>query len=362
MPMNSDTCASRLETLSQDRRFEPRRDDLATLATSIRAADGAWGAVDLPRAFPADSSIAPDIEDRTDHLLSLASLVAVFLPLAWTWWSFGTAVSTYRGTTGTGAPERANFFQQWATGFDGRLATAHRLGPMALISLGLIVLTVLVAVMHRHRSITAVRRQDLARAAAAAELASVLMHAQQICQDQRSGGTAAVDRSLRSVVGALKRVQSAATEAAGLFETNVVRLEKSLPAVDAALDHARTEITRVIEDSHTKSAELMVLATEPVASGASKIGHAAGRLETAVDELVAAVATTTALTTSVDDLGGTVGRLDQSVALNASAMQAQLSELTAARAAVVALVRELASKPAATQEVPSDGAMGEEAG
>lgn len=355
MPMNPDACASQLETLAQDRRFAPRRDDLTALATSIRAADGAWAGVDLPAAFPADSSIAPETGDRTDHVLSLASLVAVFLPLAWTWWSFGSAVSAYRGTSGSGT---GNFFQQWVIGFDGRLATAHRLGPMALISLGLIVLTVFVAVLHRQRSLVMVRRDDLARAAAAAELASVLMHGQQVCQDQRSTEAATVERSLRQVVSALKRVQSAATKAAGLFETNVDRLEKSLPAVGTALDQARSEVARIIDDSHAKSAELMALAAEPVSNGATKMSDATGRLEKSVDQLVSAVATTSSLTTSVGGLGDVVGRLDQSVALNAGAMQAQLSELTAARAAVVALLQELDARASALLE--DDETSGEE--
>lgn len=358
MPITPDVCATRLETLAADHRFKPRQDDLTDLATSIRTADGAWGGVDLQRAFPAGSSIRTEATDGVDQVLSLMSLVTVFLPLAWTWWSFSGAVSAYRGSSWAGS-----FFDGWTSGFGGRLATPHRLGPMALISLGLILVTVVVAVMHRRRSIAAIRREEVARAAAAAELASVLFHAQQICQDQRATAAATVDRSIRTVVGALKRIQRAAAQTAGLFETNVDRLEKSLPTVSMVLDQARSEVTKIIDDGQTRSADLMARAAEPVSDGAAKMSEAAERLEKVVDGLASAVATTASLATSVDGFEDVVGRLDQSVALNAGAMQAQVSELTATRAAVVALLRDLDVTAAAMpDDVPESAPPEEEAG
>src|SRR5689334_15437494 len=96
-------CAASLRALAQDRRFDSRAADLSSLASDVEKPDGdEWAGVDLFAAFPLDTGSPASSPNWLERALGIASGVSVFLPVAWTWWSFRDASSAYQDMLATG--------------------------------------------------------------------------------------------------------------------------------------------------------------------------------------------------------------------------------------------------------------------
>ena len=167
-------CVRRLRELAQDPRFATRSDDLEALARDIETPDGdSWADVDLFAAFPAEATTRLHHRNLVERLLGVLAGVSVFLPVAWTWWSFHSASDAYaRLIREDGEPEGRTFLSLWTTGFQGRLQGWHELVPMAFVSVVLIVFAILTLVTHRLSAGINVRREEHAAQEAQTELVS----------------------------------------------------------------------------------------------------------------------------------------------------------------------------------------------
>ena len=146
--------AAQLNTMAGQERFSPRAHQLQSLARAVStptANDRGWESVDLFRAFTPESTIV--IRGRAhsflDAVTGLLAGIAVFLPVAWTWWSMSMASGAYEDMLAAGRGAGQSFLELWVTGFDGLLAPIHHLPRMALISVFLILVAVLLLIVQR---------------------------------------------------------------------------------------------------------------------------------------------------------------------------------------------------------------------
>lgn len=423
--------ADRLRDLAHDERFTTRSADLASLADALDSPDGdlqGWDTVDLFDAFTPESSIEIRRAGRNalEWAISLAAAVAVFLPVAWTWFSMFNAAGAY-GDWLSAAPEgaSANFLQLWVNGFDGRLDQMHRLDTMALVSVALILLAVAMLVAQRMVTAHRDRVEDRAFRAAEAELAETLTLASRAVVLGAVAGARGVEAMVRESVRALRKAHDATARSAAELEATVTKATQTLNgalatvqplladvqsttgtmsatatvmsdsavkaglATKAAVETLAAEVTS--SSQHWRSSHLaavdasrqamsdaatahlaavdarnqaMVDATTSMQAGLAGMVDSGNDLARSVQQLTAAGQQVPALVTSAvqgslggvasqiaseiatfdraaGDMADVLERMDGALTGNQSAMQAQVSELTAARDALEQLLRHL---------------------
>lgn len=266
--MSDDTtaadCAAALRNLANDKRFEKRAGDLNSLAADVELPDGdAWAGVDLFAAFPADTGAASSHPNWAERLLGIASGVSVFLPVAWTWWSFRDASRAYeemlsRGTEADGT----SFLSLWATGFEGNLTGRHTLVPMAGISLSLIILAIAFLVLHRMAAEFNVRREEGLAKAARHELVSTLTHAQRIMNQRRADHPQRIEGIIKSSMQKLELAHDATRAAVTDLTDSSKQITKDMTKLVKAAKEAGEESRRLTASAADAGAALQSSAQE----------------------------------------------------------------------------------------------------
>ncbi|WP_159081268.1 hypothetical protein [Nocardioides sediminis] len=390
-----------MNAIVADSRYAGRADDLRSLSSAVADEDDdSWTGVDLFAAFPPASTVAVRHQSRAETLWGMAAGISVFLPIAWTWWSLHSATSAYHDLLADGDEGGRTFLALWTGGFDGRLdgviERLHRLVPMAMVSLSLIVFAVICIVAHRWVAQQAVAKEDGEQAECEARLTEALTAAQRHLNQRRSDTPghveALIKRSVRQLrqahedtsnaasdlkeaaeelgatVGPLLVAATKATGDLGLAATTLHGAEANLAhvlgKVQSGLDTALANVGSAIGEK-TDSLEagiaqslldmsaalglqtdqLKVATTQAAGDLAGEVAKASGSHKAVSSELQAftAASTTASLETRslIVDLKDAVTTLGVSLSSHDSALQAQVSELTAARDAAERLLRQL---------------------
>jgi methyl-accepting chemotaxis protein len=357
-------CADRLLALAADPRFALRADDLRSLADEVVDDQlDSWVSVELVSAFPPDSSIQLPPTDRVQRDLAALVGVSVFLPIAWTWYSLHQASLAYHALIDSGQPVRETFLGLWISGFDGRLAGIHRLVPTSLISVGLIVLAALLVALHRLAATSADHKETAEAELAGASLAHELCTAQRILNRRRTDDPTRIEAIVKHSVKQLLSANTATQQAAEELREAASGVNQALTAVNTATEETRSaaaaasdSLTRFgagvkdhLADLRSGTSEILTKSGETARSSATLVSEAVGRVDGTQHELArhlvemshAAREGGGAINKAVDNLELTIRDINASLTRHESAMQAQASELTAARDAAERMLRDL---------------------
>lgn len=123
-----------LRELSRDPSLVRRSNSLSALADALQGEDAhLWAKVNLFDAFGEESLVVEGERALTNRLAALEIVrnFAILLPLLWTWFAIGVAISAYSQLLDTVNPSEASlrgapFIEQWAQGFGGRTSINFR--------------------------------------------------------------------------------------------------------------------------------------------------------------------------------------------------------------------------------------------
>jgi hypothetical protein len=304
--MSDDTtaaaCAASLRTLAADRRFERRAADLGSLAADVERPDGdEWAGVDLFAAFPADTGTASSHPNWVERLLGIASGVSVFLPVAWTWWSFREATRAYELMLARGdEADGTSFLSLWATGFGGNLTGRHLLVPMAGISLSLIILAIAFLVLHRMAAEFNVRREESMAKTARQELVSALTQAQRIMNKRRADHPQRIEGIVKSSMQKLQVAHDATRAAVADLTTSSKQVTKDMTKLVKSAREAGEESRRLTASAVEAGAALQQSAEDTKTS----VSHAIASLESSIESSMET--TQRSLTTASDSLQSSI--------------------------------------------------------
>ena len=310
-------CVRRLTELAQDPRFATRSDDFEALARDIATPDGdGWADVDLFAAFPADATTRLSHRNLLERVFGVFAGVSVFLPVAWTWWSFNRASEAYSRLIGEdGEPEGRTFLSLWTTGFEGRLQGWHQLVPMAFVSVLLIVFAILTLVAHRLIAGTNVRREEHAAQEAQTTLVSTLTQAQLILSTRRANHPLRVEGIIKSSMKKLREAHEAARQVIA-----------DLSVTSATVGASVRELVESAQLAGAETTKLMVQATELNAS----LNQAAERAEASVAASLSAVegAVTSSLSTVGDAVASSLAAVEGATTSSVRSVQESMDAST----------------------------------
>ncbi|MFD2082888.1 hypothetical protein SAMN05421678_11818 [Actinopolymorpha cephalotaxi] len=352
--------AEHLEQLADDPDYALRASDLRSLASAVSDADDdSWTGVDLFAAFPASSTVSVWRSGSFERYLGILSGISVFLPVAWTWWSLHAATSAYHSLLGANGEKGRTFLALWTEGFDGRLASDHRLVPMAKVSVWLIVVAVALIVLHRLFAQAGLRREDEQSAHAEAALVSALSGAQRVLNERRSDDPARIESLVKRSVKELHRAHERTREGSDQLHlaserlrdaaSNAGQASGNLAALVAGAQSAQTDLTATLASVHKQldvslaelraglsasTQDLQTATTKAVSALAAEVGQVADTHRALKTEV-------TAIGANHASVGQVIGQLDDSLERHESALQGQVSELTAARDAAERMLSQL---------------------
>lgn len=240
--------AGQLRQLATDERFSARGEQLASLATAVETVDGdmqGWDSVDLFDAFSPESTIEirQSGHNRVEWFVSLLAAAAVFLPVAWTWFSMFRASGAYRDMLDAGQGDGRSFLQLWVTGFDGRLDSWHALAPMAMVSVVLIMSAVAMVVLQRVVSNQKTLRDAHDYHAAEVRLIEVLTLVTRTISLSSMTETHSLEAMVKRSVRELNKVHAATAQSAAELQSAVEAatktLNESLARVQPLLDDVK---------------------------------------------------------------------------------------------------------------------------
>ncbi|CAN5279694.1 hypothetical protein BH09ACT11_BH09ACT11_06640 [soil metagenome] len=382
MAETRETCAHTLDELASDERFAGRRDDLHSLAAALRdQGNGSWTGVDLVAAFPPEATISVARHQLLERILGMVAGASVFLPVGWTWWSLRSATTAYNQFLGAHTPQEIvgqTYLALWSTGFEGRLDGLHRLGPMATVSLLLIMLAVGSIVLHRLVAERNVANEDKDAYEARKALVVAMVGAQRHLNERRTDDPRFLEEAIKRSVLQLQTAQtasrkgvqelSAATTKAvdelgratssSVAEVNAVAaglLSKLQPLLDAtseaggALSQAAAAAAAAQTQMSASTTEIQAVLSEAIVEFkasvnesntqlTSQTAHALSGLAGGVARVAAAKDEWTAAlreglesnTRAVDDLGAGVEDMVRLLQTHESTLQAQANDLVRA--------------------------------
>lgn len=367
--------ATRLRSLADDQSYAPRADDLRSLADSlIDDDDDSWVGVDLVRAFAGASILMPRHGAWLGTVLGLFAGASVFFPVAWTWWSLSAATNAYDTLLTNGTERGRTFLALWTVGFDGELSDAHRLFPMAIVSVSLVMLAILLVAAHRMVAERDDARYEDESTRVEAALHSALTSTQRLLNERRVDSAdhieALVKRSVRQLRQAHEDTRAGTAElkaaAEGLGRTITPLLSSATTAatdlsaavlmtqtMQTALRDALAELRDRVEQSLQDLGAAVVTHSEELRNGTnqalgglsmevSKVASQTDALGKELRDLTSGHTTASAgVSASLDDVQNVIRSLDGMLASHDSAMQAQVSELSAARDAAERMLRQL---------------------
>lgn len=275
----------RLRALANDQRFAPAADDLKGLAHAVETEhfDG-WDRIDLHAAFPPAAAIRIESAAGRETGLGVAAGAAVFLPIAWTWWSLREAAEAYQVMLQNGSAEGASFLQLWVSGFDGNLAPMHDLSTVTLVSVILIVVAIVLFVAHKVVADGRMRKVDLQYAEAEAQLASTLALARRaISQSLMADGQSVeslVNTSLQKLQESHEATRTSSeqlalvvTEAQQAISRSLAELQhvsSGLSGATTGLDKAATTVAQAATDASSGTAAALQSLQSELAAAAQR--------------------------------------------------------------------------------------------
>ncbi|BDB59752.1 hypothetical protein [Rhodococcus sp. RDE2] len=378
----SESCVKGLRELAADERCKPRADDLELLAKDIESGDSdKWVGIDLLAAFPASTTASVRKFGIVESLLGAIAAIAVFAPVAWTWFSLRAASQAYSNMTADGIRPDDTFLGLWISGFDGYLTGWHRLSWVALVSILVIVVAVLLVIAQRVVSSAADKKEDEEAVAFEARRISVLCAAQREIGGQHTADPSAIEAIVRSSIKKLSEAHDATKEGIDRLNATSASLETTAATMTAAADATQSSLqgveyaAKVLEttadESQRRMAKTLDHFTDQLQDQLTKAQSETGRvvaqssdaIRSTIDDLVAGVAlmerSQSAIAGSVDtmdrrsvdtgrelqaavfELRSAVEGIDRSLLRHESALQAQASDLTSARDAVEMMLRRL---------------------
>ena len=357
-------CADRLRALAADPRFALRADDLRSLADELVDEQlDSWVGVELVSAFPPESSLDLPPTGRLQQDLAALVGISVFLPVGWTWYSLHQASLAYHELIDSGQPVRETFLGLWISGFDGRLSAIHRLVPVSLISVLLIGLAAVLVVVHRVASAAADQKEIAQAKQAGASLTRELSTAQRILNRRRTDDPTRIEAVVKHSVKQLLAANTATQEAAEELREAAGAVSQALTTVNSTMDETRSTavaasdaLTRFgtgvrdhLVDLRSGASEIMTRSREEMRSSATLVSEAVNRVDGTQRELAQQLTDMShaardggdAVGNAVEKLEHTIRDMNASLTRHESAMQAQASELTAARDAAERMLRDL---------------------
>lgn len=377
-----ESCATSLRELAMDDRCAHRADDLKELSDAIASGESEkWVGIDLLSAFPRSTTSSARKLGLTETLLGAAAAVFVFAPVAWTWFSLHAASQAYLAMTADGVKPDDTFLGLWISGFGGHLGASHRLVPMAVVSILLIVTAAVLVIAQRIVGHAAERKDENDAVEFEARRVRVLCAAQREIGGQHAADPSAIEAIVRRSIRQLAEAHDATKDGIDRLRATTASLETATTTMTTAADAARTSsqgaenaaitLSSVVDESHRRIATTLDEFSEGVkdrlaeaqAETGRTIAQSSNAIKVAIDDLVAGVALTeksqrlvansidtmdrrsvdssSQLQGAVVDFRSAVEEVERSLHRHESAMQAQASELTAARDAVEMMLRRL---------------------
>lgn len=243
--VDRDQLQARLRGLARDERFAPRADDLNDLADALASPAsgfGGWEDVDLLAAFPPSSSVRVPRPVVRDRLLAAIAGVAIFIPVAWTWFSLRQATQLYQEVGLQDPYADKSFLYLWANGFsDGAeplLASWHRLPAVAVISVVVIGVASLAVVAQRLIADRDVDKAMERQADAEATLASTLTHVRRHIRTSLTAGDGSIEALVRRSTEMLREAHEHTTLAAHALRQTSDEVGQSLTAASVTVTGA----------------------------------------------------------------------------------------------------------------------------
>jgi len=376
--------AQKLRELANDKRCARRADDLKDLANSLATGEtDKWAGIDLLAAFPPSATItSPRSTGRVEGIVGALAAISVFAPVAWTWYSLHAASQAYSEMTQSGIKPDDTFLGLWISGFEGYLTGWHRLVPMAVVSVVLIGLAALLMIGHRFAAATVEHRTEESAAEFEARLVSALCAAQREIGSLNAADPTAIEAIVRRSIKQLSEAYDATREGIDRLNATTAGLETAATTLTEAanttkastegVELASVALSEASDESHRRIASTLTAFSDGVSDQLARtqrdtvaaISRSSDAVKTTIDDLVTGVtryeaaqsavasslgdmdarsaANTRDLTVAVQHLQDTVHKIERSLVRHESAMQAQASELTAARDAVEIMLRQLA--------------------
>ncbi|MFI6400510.1 hypothetical protein ACIBED_20610 [Rhodococcus coprophilus] len=380
--MTAQACAKALRELAVDKRCAHQFGDLNKLADAFTSGDtDKWAGVDLLAAFPESTTARTRKLGLTEMLLGAGAAALVFAPVAWTWFSLRAASQAYLDMTDAGIQPDDTFLGLWISGFGGYLGSSHRLVQMAVVSILLIVVAAVLVIAQRIVGHAADRKDEGEAAAFEARRISVLCAAQREIGGQHAADPAAIEAIVRSSIRKLSEAHDATKEGIDKLNATATSLGSATATMQAAADAANSSSAgaeqaaialqlaadetqdRISKTLDAFSNGVQAQLTKAQSETDSAITRSSKAIKSTIGDLVASVdlveQSERAVAHSIDaldrrsadgqrglqdvvlELRTAVGDVERSLLRHESAMQAQASELTAARDAVEIMLREL---------------------
>jgi len=377
-----ESCAKDLRELAADKRCNYQSGDLNKLADAFTAGDtDEWTGIDLMAAFPESTTSRPRKLGLTEMLLGAGAAAFVFAPVAWTWFSLHEASQAYLDMTAAGVKPNDTFLGLWIAGFDGHLGSAHRLVQMAVVSVLLIVVAAVLVIVQRIVGHAADRKDDIEAVSFEARRVSALCAAQRAIGGQHAADPTAIEAIVRSSIRKLSEAHDATKESIDRLNSTSVSLGTATATMQAASDAAKASsegaeqaavaLKAAADESQDRIANTLDMfstgvqaqLTKAQAETNSVVVKSSDVIKSAISDLTAGVElvekSQRAVASSIDtmdrhstevnrglqdvvlELRSAVGEIERSLQRHESAMQAQASELTAARDAVEMMLRRL---------------------
>lgn len=311
---SSDVASGRLRQLAADERFETRNRELNDLADAVESADGdlqGWDSVDLFDAFTPESTIEirPARHTTLEWSVSALAAVAVFLPVAWTWWSMSEAAGAYQSVIDRGLGDGLSFLQLWVDGFSllGPGKEVHSLGTTAWVSVLLIMIAVAVVVLQRLVTNRKNLLEEREYRAAEARLNEVLTLTTRTISVRSIADANTLESMVKRSVRALNKVHAAtansAAELQAAVEQATLTLNESLAQVGPLLADVKSTTGTMASTAQTMgdSASNAGAATQAaVATLATEVTRSSAEWRTS--HLAAVDASSQAMTSAADSL------------------------------------------------------------
>ncbi|WP_327635294.1 hypothetical protein OHB24_35600 [Kribbella sp. NBC_00482] len=324
-----------------------------------------WTNVDLFAAFPASSAVAISDKEWAERILGALAAISAFLPVAWTWWSFHAATEAYQAVVARGKENGRTFLSLWTTGFDGGLASVHRLIPTAQISVGLILFAIGCVVVHRFVAHAAADREDNRRHEAQSELTACIALARRLLDQRRADDPVRLEAMIKRSVDALRQANETTLAGSTELRESVTELRTSLAdliasaikattgakasadvartanadlqlAMDRTLKELSTAVQTHVTDLHDGTKIALEKAGRSASSAGSAISAEVAKVAKSQQNLATGVATLsvasggikTELNSIITELGKSLETINGSLSQHESAMQAQTTELS----------------------------------
>lgn len=380
--MTAEDCAKALRELAADRRCAHQGGDLNKLADAFTSGDtDKWSGEDLLAAFPESTTARARKLGRTETFLGMGAAAFVFAPVAWTWWSLHKASEAYLAMTSAGIQPDDTFLGLWISGFEGNLGSSHRLVQMAIVSILLIGMAAALIIGQRLLGHIADGKEHEESVAFEARRISVLCAAQREIGGQHAADPAAIEAIVRSSIRKLSEAHDATKEGIDQLNDTATSLGSATATMQAAADAAKSSsagaeqaaiaLQLAVDESQNRISKTLDTFSDGIQSQLTKaqsetdsaIARSSKAIKSTIGDLVSSVElveqSQRAVASSIDtmdrrsadsqrglqdvvlELRAAVGDVDRSLLRHESAMQAQASELTAARDAVDIILREL---------------------